>query len=184
MNTQVGVPPPHPIPLRVGIPLSPLSPRHREHAIQPPALTTSLGGLSFQGLGFSAGYSPAPNSTISLSSPFSQHAPSPYSPSPGAGSQGTSPMATRLSGGFNASYNPREWGSARGGSPQIGAGPMSQTQPGGAQARASQQQQDNEGEPPKALSCRKRNDGLKRCHDVSRRRVLFYQAGLQSIATP
>lgn len=92
-----------------------LSPRRREHVAQPPALTTSLSGLQYQGLGLS--YSPAPNSTTSLSSPFSQSNNSPYLSSPGGTARGSSPMSSRLSGVYNAPYNPREWRPLGGSSP-------------------------------------------------------------------
>jgi hypothetical protein len=97
-----------------------ISPRRREHVAQPPALTTSLSGLQHQGLGLS--FSPAPHSTSSLSSPFSQHTASSYLPSPGGAARGSSPMASRLpGGGYNAPYNPSEWG------PVPGPGGISQS---------------------------------------------------------
>jgi hypothetical protein len=102
-----------------------LSPRRREHVVQPPALTTSLSGLQYQGLGLP--YSPAPNSTTSLSSPFSQSNASPYLSSPGGAGRGSSPMASRLSGVYNAPYNPMEWGPWGGHSPAVGAGQISQS---------------------------------------------------------
>jgi len=101
----------------------PPSPRRRGDVAQPPALTTSLGGLSYQGLGVSSGsgYGSAPNSTTSLSSPFSQNNPSALARLSGISGRETSPMAMRQSSGQAVPYNPLEWTSARGTSPQAGA---------------------------------------------------------------
>jgi hypothetical protein len=106
------------------------SPRRRNQVPQPPVLTTSLSGLQYPGGGF---VSAGPTPSTSLSSPFSQANPSPftsYTPSPGGAHRGTSPMAARLSGGYTTAYNPQEWGPVTG-SPQVGAAPFPQVQHGG-----------------------------------------------------
>jgi hypothetical protein len=117
---------------------SPTSPRRRDHIPQPPALTTSLSGLQYQGGGL-ASAGPTPSTT--LSSPFSQTNPSAYTlytPSPGGARRGTSPMASRLSGGYTAAYNPQQWGPVAG-SPQIGAAAFPQIQQHGGQIRQQEQ---------------------------------------------
>lgn len=85
-----------------------ISPRRREHAVQPPPLTTALNNSQFQGLGLGLGaaYSPAPLSTTSLSSPFT-HGQSPVVASPGGLALGSSPMSSRQ---YNVPYNPQDWG--------------------------------------------------------------------------
>ncbi|PYI34443.1 hypothetical protein BP00DRAFT_443776 [Aspergillus indologenus CBS 114.80] len=85
-----------------------ISPRRREHAVQPPPLTTALNNSQFQGLGLGLGaaYSPAPPSTTSLSSPFT-HGQSPVVASPGGFAPGSSPMSSRQ---YNVPYNPQDWG--------------------------------------------------------------------------
>ncbi|KAH8697625.1 hypothetical protein BGW36DRAFT_359409 [Talaromyces proteolyticus] len=92
----------------------------RSNAIQPPALTTSLGSAPYQSLSAGAriGYTPSP--ATSLSSPFSQGQ-SPYLPSPASALPGASPMASRIpSSSYSAPYNPQEWAPlSGGGSPQI-----------------------------------------------------------------
>ncbi len=104
-----------------------LSPRRREHVAQPPALTTSLSGLQYQGQGLGLTYSPAPLSTTSLSSPFSQSAHSPFLVTPGGAARGSSPMASRLSVAYPTAYNPREWGPVGRNSPSVGPGHTSQS---------------------------------------------------------
>ena len=134
-------PPPPGRPHYVGIG-SPTSPRRRDHVPQPPSLTTSLTTLQVQGGGLFGGMS---TPTTSLSSPFSQVNPSPYTPytsSPGGALRGTSPMASRHSGGCTSAYNPQEWAPvAR--SPQVGAAsfPLVQQQQGGH----TRQQQPSDG---------------------------------------
>ncbi|KAJ5781440.1 uncharacterized protein N7518_009923 [Penicillium psychrosexuale] len=79
------------------------SPR-REHAVQPPLLTTALSGPQYQGLGLT----PTPSSSTSLSSPFT-HSLSPAVPSPVNGrSVSLSSMASRNA--YNVPYNPQDWG--------------------------------------------------------------------------
>lgn len=86
------------------------SPLRRDNVIQPPAITTSLSGLQFQASALSADYSATPASAVSGYNPFSSNS-SPYiSASPGGAIRGTSPMDARLSAGYNAPYNPQEWG--------------------------------------------------------------------------
>jgi hypothetical protein len=86
-------------------------------------LTTSLGGLSYQGFGVSSGsvYASAPNSTTSLSSPFSQNNPVALSRLSAISGRDASPVTMRQSSGQTVPYNPLEWTSARGTSPQLGA---------------------------------------------------------------
>jgi hypothetical protein len=115
----------------------PLSPRRRDHIPQPPSLTTSLGGLQFQGGGH---FSVVPTPTTTLSSPFSQTISSPYTqytPSPGAALRGSSPMASRQSSGYASAYNPQEWVPVVA-SPQLGAAPFLQIQPHSGQTRQQQ----------------------------------------------
>lgn len=131
-----------------------LSPRRREHVAQPPALVTSLGGAQFHGLGViglssSGGVGPSsavynatpPASTSSLSGPFSvnHQNQSPYLPSPGAASRGTSPMASRFSSssGFSAPYNPQEWGPVGVGSPHLSQGAFGHVRQPSSQLRNS-----------------------------------------------
>jgi len=97
------------------------TPRPRQHAVQPPTLTTTLSGPYNHGLGLGLS-THTPSSTTSLSSPFSQYNPSIYTASPGGASRGTSPMASRNSAVFNVPYNPQQWGTAPGSSPNIGVG--------------------------------------------------------------
>jgi len=80
----------------------------REHAVQPPPLTTALSGHQFQGLGVALGpgYASTPLSTTSLSSPFTQSQ-SPCVSSPSSAAVAPSPMASRH---YNVPYNPRDWG--------------------------------------------------------------------------
>lgn len=114
-----------------------VSPRRRDHVPQPPVLTTSLSGLQIQGSGL---VSAGPTPTTTLSSPFSQATPSPYTPytpSPGGAQRGTSPMAVRQSAGYTAAYNPQQWGPVAG-SPQVGAAPFTQLQQHGVQIRQQQ----------------------------------------------
>ncbi|KAE8549279.1 hypothetical protein EYB25_007799 [Talaromyces marneffei] len=99
-----------------------LSPGRRNHAIQPPALMTSLNGPQYHqshSAGASLGFMSSP--ATSLSSPFSQPPHSAYLPSPGAAQRGNSPMTMRMSSSsYSAPYNPQEWAPMNGdGSPQI-----------------------------------------------------------------
>ncbi|KAE8372901.1 hypothetical protein BDV26DRAFT_273203 [Aspergillus bertholletiae] len=84
------------------------SPSRREHALQPPPLTTTLNGPQFHGLGVTLGgnYSSTPLSTTSLSSPFT-HGQSPATHTPGGIGVGSSSMASRQ---YNVPYNPQDWG--------------------------------------------------------------------------
>lgn len=84
------------------------SPSRREHAVQPPPLTTALSDHQFQGLGVAlgSGYASTPLSTTSLSSPFTQSQ-SPCVSSPSSAAVAPSPMAPRH---YNVPYNPRDWG--------------------------------------------------------------------------
>jgi hypothetical protein len=140
MSSPLAVAPPPPPPAgrphNVGTG-SPTSPRRRDNVPQPPVLTTSLSGLQFQGSGL---VSAGPTPTTSLSSPFSQVNPSPFTPyasSPGGALRGTSPMASRQSGAYTTAYNPQEWGPvAR--SPQVGAAPFAQVQQHSGQIRLQQ----------------------------------------------
>lgn len=118
-------------PDQVGTP-SPTSPRRRDHVPQPPVLNTSLSTLQYPGNGLvNAGLTPS----TTLSSPFSHANPSPfipYTPSPGGALRGTSPMASRQSGGYATAYNPQEWGPVAA-SPQVGAAPFAQVPQRGGQ---------------------------------------------------
>jgi hypothetical protein len=124
-------------PDHVGTP-SPTSPRRRDHVPQPPVLNTSLSTLQYPGNGLvNAGLTPS----TTLSSPFSHANPSafpPYTPSPGGALRGTSPMASRQSGGYATAYNPQEWGPVAA-SPQVGAAPFAQIQQRGGQLQQQQQ---------------------------------------------
>ena len=109
----------------------PLSPRRRQRAPQPPSLlTTCLGNAQSAGLGLSVN-GQTPVSTTSLSSPFSVHQPSsPYPASPAGALRRVSPMATRSAAGFNAPYNPQQWGSMSNSSPvPVSTSTFSTTQP-------------------------------------------------------
>ncbi|KAB8074095.1 hypothetical protein BDV29DRAFT_174170 [Aspergillus leporis] len=88
------------------------SPSRREHALQPPPLTTALNGHQYHGLGVALGpsYSSTPLSTTSLSSPFTQSQ-SPATHTPGGTVAGPSSMASRQ---YNVPYNPQDWGPVRG----------------------------------------------------------------------
>ncbi|GKZ25731.1 hypothetical protein AbraIFM66951_004486 [Aspergillus brasiliensis] len=101
------------------------SPSRREHAVQLPPLTTSLGGHQFQGLGLAlgSGYTSTPLSSTSLSSPFTQGQ-SPAVGSPGGAAIGSSPMASRQ---YNVPYNPQDWGPV--GSGSMNAGQTTYTPP-------------------------------------------------------
>ncbi|CAG8306055.1 unnamed protein product [Penicillium salamii] len=84
------------------------SPSRREHAVQPPLLTTALSGSQYQGLGAGLGLTPTPLSSTSLSSPFT-HGQSPCVPTPTNGrSVSSSSMASRNA--YNVPYNPQDWG--------------------------------------------------------------------------
>ncbi|PYI06463.1 hypothetical protein BO78DRAFT_397191 [Aspergillus sclerotiicarbonarius CBS 121057] len=100
------------------------SPSRREHAVQPPPLTTTLSGHQFQGLGLAlgAGYTGTPLSSTSLSSPFTQG--SPAVASPGGAAIGSSPMASRQ---YNVPYNPQDWGPVGNGSLNAGQSTYPQT---------------------------------------------------------
>ncbi|KAE8355826.1 hypothetical protein BDV28DRAFT_20480 [Aspergillus coremiiformis] len=84
------------------------SPRRREHALQPPPLTTAFSGPQFHGLGVAlgTGHSLTPLSTTSLSSPFTQSQ-SPAATTPGGIGIGSTSMASRQ---YNVPYNPQDWG--------------------------------------------------------------------------
>ena len=97
------------------------TPRRRRYAVQPPTLTTTLSAAHNHGLGLGLS-TQTPNSTTSLSSPFSQYNPSTYTASPGGASRGTSPMASRNAAGFNVPYNPQQWGAVAASSPNTGVG--------------------------------------------------------------
>ncbi|KAJ5089556.1 hypothetical protein N7532_008240 [Penicillium argentinense] len=80
------------------------SPNRREHAIQPPLLTTALGGSQFHHVN-------TPLSTTSLSSPFTQsHSPYVASPANGRSASSSSSMASRQPAGYSVPYNPQDWG--------------------------------------------------------------------------
>ena len=100
-----------------------MSSQRRAGIAQPPALTTSLGGLSYQGFGAgsSSAYGSAPNSTTLLSSPFSQHNPANLGRLSGISGMDAPAMTMRQSPGHTVPYNPLEW-SSRGTSPRLGAG--------------------------------------------------------------
>ncbi|KAL4882030.1 hypothetical protein BJY04DRAFT_217724 [Aspergillus karnatakaensis] len=102
-------------------PRSQPSPGRREHATQPPPLTTAFNNHQFQGLGvgLGQGYVSTPLSTTSLSSPFT-HSPAVNSP---AGALGSSPMASRQ---YNAPYNPQDWGPVSNGPMTAGQSAYSQ----------------------------------------------------------
>lgn len=90
-----------------------ISPSRREHAVQPPLLTTALGSSQFH---------PAstPLSSTSLSSPFTQGH-SPYVASPvNPRSAPSSSIASRQVAAYNVPYNPQDWGPM--------GGPSAQTQ--------------------------------------------------------
>ncbi|THC90836.1 hypothetical protein EYZ11_009705 [Aspergillus tanneri] len=87
------------------------SPNRRDHAVQPPPLTTALSGQQFQGLGVALGasYASTPLSTTSLSSPFTQ------SQSPAVTTPGGIPVASSMaSRQYNVPYNPQDWGPVSG----------------------------------------------------------------------
>lgn len=82
----------------------------RQHVGQPPTLlTTALSTAHNQSVGASFG-SQQPQSTTSLSAPFSPYQYSAYSPSASAETGESSPMATRTQSNFNTPYNPQQWG--------------------------------------------------------------------------
>lgn len=82
------------------------SPRLRQPP--PSLLTTSLNNAQQFGLGLGVN-GQTPQSSTSLSSPFSLHHPSPYTEY-GSSARAISPMASRGAGGFNGQYNPQQWG--------------------------------------------------------------------------
>lgn len=87
------------------------SPNRREHAVQPPLLTTALSGSQFH-------HASTPLSSTSLSSPFTQGH-SPYVASPvNARSAPSSSMVSRQSAAYNVPYNPQDWGPMGGNSAQ------------------------------------------------------------------
>ncbi|KAK2733163.1 hypothetical protein FQN57_002282 [Myotisia sp. PD_48] len=108
-----------PLPLNTSI--------HREHVLQPPAITTSLSGLRLQGAGLhsAGGHIPTP---ISMSSPF-------YSSGPLSGlTTMPSPMSSRPRS-YNSRYNPQEWGPiSAGSSPVVGIGIMHHSSSHGTEA--------------------------------------------------
>lgn len=75
------------------------SPNRREHAVQPPLLTTALGGPQFNP-------SSTPLSSTSLSSPFTQGH-SPYVASPI--NARSAPSSSRQPTAYNVPYNPQDW---------------------------------------------------------------------------
>lgn len=75
------------------------SPGRRDQAVQPPLLTTALGGLQFH-------HGTTPLSSTSLSSPFI-HTQSPCVPSP-ANARSTS--SSRQTTNYGVPYNPQDWG--------------------------------------------------------------------------
>ena len=80
------------------------SPNRREHAVQPPLLTTALSGAHFQ-------HGTTPLSSTSLSSPFI-HGQSPAVASPANRSASSS---SRHANAYNVPYNPQHWGPVGGG---------------------------------------------------------------------
>lgn len=108
------------------------SPNFREHAIQPPLLTTSLSGIQFQ-----HGHGTTPLSSTSLSSPFI-HGQSPPGTSPAIG---RSPLRTRQPTNYNVPYNPQDWGPPAG-----GAAAQAQYAHSGSQRRVIPQQRAQTGE--------------------------------------
>lgn len=97
------------------------TPRRRQYTVQPPTLTTTLSVTPNHGLGLGL-TTQTPSWTTSLSSPFSQYNPSTFTDSTGGAARGTSPMASGTADGFNVPYNPQQWGTVAGGSPNIGIG--------------------------------------------------------------
>ncbi|CAI7601910.1 unnamed protein product [Penicillium pancosmium] len=88
------------------------SPGRREFAVQPPLLTTSLGGPQFHAVN-------TPLSTTSLSSPFIQsHSPYVASPANGRSASSSSSMASRQAASYSVPYNPQDWGPMGGGPAQ------------------------------------------------------------------
>lgn len=121
------------------------SPGRREHAVQPPPLTTALNGHQFQGLGvgLGQGYAPTPISSTSLSSPFIQQ--SPCVASPGGAAMGPSSMASRP---YNVPYNPRDWG------------PMSSSSSGGSTAQSPYPQSSTSNNMQRRMHPREPHPGL------------------------
>ncbi|KAJ5168321.1 uncharacterized protein N7482_003915 [Penicillium canariense] len=77
------------------------SPNRREHAVQPPLLTTALNSSHFQ-------HASTPLSSTSLSSPFTQgQSPAVSSPANGRSASSSSSMASRQ---YSVPYNPQDWG--------------------------------------------------------------------------
>lgn len=111
------------------------SPGRREHAVQPPPLTTALGGHQFQGLGVALGpgyaSTPTPLSSTSLSSPFTQGQ-SPCVSTPSSAAVAPSPMAPRP---YNVPYNPRDWGPVGNASASTGQSPYPQSSNSGSMRR-------------------------------------------------
>lgn len=109
-----------------------ISPSRREHAVQPPLLTTALGGSQFH-------HASTPLSSTSLSSPFTQGH-SPYVPSPvNPRSAPSSSMASRQVAAYNVPYNPQDWG------PMGGPSAQAQYSQSGNVHRASPQQRPHTG---------------------------------------
>ena len=103
--------------------------RRRENAVQPPHLLTSaLGHARNVGLGIGAA-NQTPISATTLSSPFSGRHQSPYPASASGSARDGSPMALRPAGGFNAPYNPQQWGPAGNESPATSTAPHGQRPP-------------------------------------------------------
>lgn len=96
------------------------SPNRREHAVQPPLLTTALSGPQFHSVN-------TPLSTTSLSSPFTQsHSPYVTSPANGRSASSSSSMASRQPTSYSVPYNPQDWG-PMGGPPGSAPAPYHQS---------------------------------------------------------
>ncbi|KAJ5730053.1 uncharacterized protein N7483_004561 [Penicillium malachiteum] len=106
------------------------SPNFREHALQPPLLTTALSGIHFQS-------GTTPLSSTSLSSPFI-HGQSPAVASPAIG---RSPPSSRQPSNYNVPYNPQDWG------PLGGAPAQAQYAHAGNQQRVVSQNRGQSDEP-------------------------------------
>ncbi|KAJ6171018.1 hypothetical protein N7470_000085 [Penicillium chermesinum] len=78
------------------------SPNRREHAVQPPLLTTALGGVHYQ-------HGTTPISSTSLSSPFIHGSPYVSSPANVRSASSTS-MSGRQPAAYSVPYNPQDWG--------------------------------------------------------------------------
>ncbi|KAJ5920732.1 hypothetical protein N7454_009265 [Penicillium verhagenii] len=99
------------------------SPNRRDHALQPPLLTTALSSLQYH-------HGTTPLSSTSLSSPFI-HTQSPCVPSP---ANARSASSSRQPANYGVPYNPQDWGPVGGGAAQ------NPYPPPGSQLRAAPQQ--------------------------------------------